>query len=67
LRSQAWMAVVMITDLLGRKERFNVPGTSADSNWSRRMHMTVARLGSSRGVKRRMKLVRKLLESSGRL
>ncbi len=66
-RSESWMAVVMITDLLARKDRFNVPGTAADSNWSRRMHLTVARLGSSRVVKRRMKLVRKLLESSGRL
>ena len=67
LRSAAWIAVVMITDLLARKDRFNVPGTAADSNWSRRMHLTVARLGSSRRVKQRMKVVRKLLESSGRL
>ncbi len=66
-RSESWMAVVMITDLLARKDRFNVPGTAVDSNWSRRMHLTVARLGSSRVVKRRMKLLRKLLESSGRL
>ena len=65
-RSEAWMAVVMITDLLARKDRFNVPGTAADSNWSRRMHMTVARLGSSRTVKQRMKAVRKLLQDSGR-
>ena len=66
-RSESWMAVIMITDLLARKDRFNVPGTAADSNWSQRMHLTVARLGSSRVVKRRMKLVRKLLDSSGRL
>lgn len=65
-RSNAWMAIVMITDLLARKDRFNVPGTAADSNWSRRLHLTVARLGSSRGVKQRMKLVRALLKQSGR-
>ena len=66
-RSQAWMAIVMITDLLARKDRFNVPGTAADSNWSRRLQMTVERLGKSRTIKQRMKLVRSLLEKSGRV
>jgi 4-alpha-glucanotransferase len=65
-RSEAWMAIVMITDLLARKDRFNVPGTASESNWSRRLHMTVARLGQSRGVKQRMKLVRSLLGQTGR-
>lgn len=66
-QSEAWMAIVMITDLLARKDRFNVPGTASDSNWSRRLHMTVARLGSSRTVKQRMKLVRSLLVEAGRV
>ena len=66
-QSNAWMAVVMITDLLARKDRFNVPGTAAASNWSRRVHMTAARLGVSRTIKQRMKLVRNLLEESGRI
>ena len=66
-RSEAWMAIVMITDLLARKDRFNVPGTASDSNWSRRLHMTVERLGNSRGVKQRMKLVRNLLQQTGRV
>jgi len=64
--SEAWMAIVMITDLLARKDRFNVPGTAADSNWSRRMHLSVARLGTSRGVKQRMKLIRQMLIETGR-
>ncbi len=58
--------ITMVADL-ARKDRFNVPGTAADSNWSRRLHMTVERLGNSRGVKQRMKLVRQLLQQSGRL
>ena len=65
-RSEAWMAIVMITDLLARKDRFNVPGTASESNWSRRLHLTVERLGNSRGVKQRMKLVRSLLQQTGR-
>src|SRR5437764_11636930 len=28
-RSNSWIAIVMITDLLARKDRFNVPGTAA--------------------------------------
>ena len=65
-QSSAWMAIVMLTDLLARKDRFNVPGTAADSNWSRRLNMSVARLRTSATVKRRMKLVRSLIEKSGR-
>lgn len=65
--SNAWIAIVMITDLLARKDRFNVPGTAADSNWSRRLTMTVARLGKSRLAKQRMRLVRSLLQQTGRL
>lgn len=65
-RSEAWMAIVMITDLLARKDRFNVPGTAADSNWSRRLQLTVARLGASRSVRQRMKLVRAMLEKTER-
>jgi 4-alpha-glucanotransferase len=36
-RSNSWLAVVMITDLLGTEQRFNVPGSVADSNWSARL------------------------------
>ncbi|MEP6810804.1 MAG: 4-alpha-glucanotransferase [Chthoniobacterales bacterium] len=65
-QSNAWMAIVMITDLLVRKDRFNVPGTAVDSNWSRRLHLTVKRLGTSPTVERRMKVVRSLIEKTGR-
>ena len=57
----------MITDLLGRKDRFNVPGTATDSNWTRRLHTTVAKLGGGRALRRQLELVRALLEKSGRL
>ena len=66
-RSEAWIAVVMITDLLGRKERFNVPGTAMSSNWSKRMHFTVGQLAKSPSVRKRMRLVRKILEKTERL
>ncbi len=65
-RSESWIALVMITDLLGRKDRFNVPGTHANSNWTRRLHTTVGRLGRGHVLHRQLRLVRELLERTGR-
>lgn len=66
-KSNAWIAVVMITDLLARNYRFNVPGTTGSSNWTRRMQRSVAQLRSSRNERKRMDLIRELLEKSGRV
>lgn len=65
-KSNSWIAIVMITDLLARKYRFNVPGVSASSNWTRRMQRSVSQLSSSRKERSRTKLIRKLLEKTGR-
>ena len=64
--SEAWMAIVMITDLFARKDRFNVPGTAAESNWSRRMHLRVNKLAASPTVARQIRTVRELLRETGR-
>ncbi len=66
-RSESWIALVMITDLLGRKERFNVPGTAADSNWTQRLHTTVSKLGGGRFLRKQLDLIRDLIEQNGRL
>jgi len=65
-RSNAWIAVVMITDLLGSRDRFNVPGTAAGTNWTRRLRLSVDGLGSNRSVRKRMRLFKGLLEETGR-
>jgi 4-alpha-glucanotransferase len=65
-RSESWIAIVMITDLLARKDRFNVPGTAANSNWSRRMQKTVVGLETSPTIRKRMRIIRELLEKTGR-
>ena len=65
--SNAWLAIVMITDLLARSDRFNVPGTAAKSNWSRRMQKTVAGLAASPIAQKRMRFVRELLEKTERV
>ena len=66
-QSQSWIALVMITDLLARKYRFNTPGTAAATNWTRRMQRSIARLRSSPKEQKRMHLIRSLLEKSGRI
>ena len=65
-RSESWIAIVMITDLLARKDRFNVPGTAAKSNWTRRLHATVGKLAGGRLLQRQLKIVRELLAKNGR-
>jgi 4-alpha-glucanotransferase len=66
-RSEAWLAIVMITDLLARKYRFNVPGTKANLNWTRRIRRSIAQLISSPKEQRRMRLIHELLVKSGRV
>jgi 4-alpha-glucanotransferase len=66
-QSESWIAIVMITDLLGCKYRFNVPGTMANSNWTRRLQWSVAQLRSRRKTQARMRLIHDLLQKSGRI
>ena len=66
-RSESWIAMVMITDLLARKDRFNVPGTATASNWSRRLQKTVEGLGASPTIRKRMRIIRRLLQETGRI
>src|SRR6266513_2078138 len=66
-RSEAWLAIVMITDLLARKYRFNVPGTKANLNWTRRIRRSIAQLISSPKEQRRMRLIHELLVKTGRI
>jgi 4-alpha-glucanotransferase len=66
-RSESWIALVMITDLMARKDRFNVPGTATGSNWSKRMAKTIGELRKSRAVRKRMRLIRGLLQKTDRI
>ena len=62
----SWIAIVMITDLLARKYRFNVPGTRANLNWTRRIQRSIAKIRSSRKEQIRMRLVHGLLKKTSR-
>jgi 4-alpha-glucanotransferase len=63
----SWIAIVMITDLLARKYRFNVPGTRANLNWTRRIQRSLVQLRSSRKEQKRMRLIHELLQKTGRV
>ena len=65
-RTNSWIAVCMITDLLAGEERFNVPGTAADSNWSQRMPLTVETLATDLDCQRRTAAIRAILQDVGR-
>ena len=66
-KCNSWIAIVMITDLLARKYRFNVPGTRTDFNWTRRIQRSIAKLRSSRKERKRMQLVHELLVKTERV
>jgi 4-alpha-glucanotransferase len=66
-RCNAWIAIVMITDLLARTYRFNVPGTRANLNWTRRIQRSIAKLRASHKERKRMQLIGQLLEKTGRV
>jgi len=66
-KSESWIAVVMITDLLARKYRFNVPGTQANLNWTRRIRRSIAQLRSSHREQMRMHVIHGLLQKTGRV
>ena len=65
-RCESWIAIVMMTDLLARTHRFNVPGTKANLNWTRRIQRSIAQLSSSPREQKRMRLIHQLLEGTGR-
>jgi 4-alpha-glucanotransferase len=60
--SNSWIAVVMITDVFGRSERFNLPGVAGDVNWTQRLHAPVSQLSEDGMVPR----VKELLKETGR-
>ncbi|MEO0446655.1 MAG: 4-alpha-glucanotransferase, partial [Verrucomicrobiota bacterium] len=59
-------ASVMITDLLGLEERFNVPGVLSDENWSYRLPFTMSQLREEPHWHQMGQVLRQLLENTQR-
>ena len=41
LSTPCWLTVLMITDLLGTRQRFNEPGSAGEANWSQRLQFPI--------------------------
>jgi 4-alpha-glucanotransferase len=65
--SNSWIAIVMITDLFGETQRFNLPGAIADSNWSERMEGTPADWSKNPDRAALVDQIKQLIKNSGRL
>jgi 4-alpha-glucanotransferase len=64
--SNSWIAIVMITDLLGSTQRFNVPGAIADANWSARLSQTARAMSRDAAVVEKVARVKRMIRESGR-
>jgi 4-alpha-glucanotransferase len=66
MTSNSWLAMFMITDLFGREERFNVPGSTGAGNWSARLHLPVGEFDRDPVLRRKMAMFGRLLRETGR-
>ena len=65
MAANSWLAIPMITDILGTEDRFNVPGAIGDQNWTARLGIPAARLDGE--FKPQLKLLRQILAQTGRV
>jgi 4-alpha-glucanotransferase len=66
LRSNSWLVIVMITDVLGQVVRFNTPGSLSAENWSARLACTVKDLGKDPELAARGRVFARLAREAGR-
>lgn len=66
LKSNSWVAALMITDLFATTQRFNVPGEVSGANWSTRLDGTPAQWNADAELSARAKRVAGLIKASGR-
>lgn len=67
MESPSWLAVLLLPDLLGTAERYNEPGSAADSNWSQRLASPLSTFETHPKFGPRLKFFRKLVRQSGRI
>ncbi len=66
LYSPCWLTVFMITDLLGSKQRFNLPGTHNASNWSQRLDKSLHEYASDSEYAEKFNYLCQLIIETGR-
>jgi 4-alpha-glucanotransferase len=61
LSSPCWLTVLMITDLIGTRQRFNLPGTSSASNWSQRLEKSLVEYAGDKQYAEKFNYLRQLV------
>jgi len=67
MESNSWLAVFQIQDVFGQTARFNVPGSTAATNWSVRLQTCVKDLDSNPDLLAKTKLFARLAQGAGRV
>jgi 4-alpha-glucanotransferase len=66
LESPCWLAVFLISDLLGTKQRFNEPGLAGDYNWSQRLDKPINQYETDPRYKSKIMSFKNLVRQTGR-
>ncbi len=66
LETPCWLALVMITDLLGTSQRFNEPGLSGDYNWSQRLSCPLSKYAEEAEFGDKIRYFRALIKQTDR-
>lgn len=67
IASPSWLAVFMFSDLMGTTERYNSPGTAADTNWSYRMPRTLKEIEALPQNQRLWSFIRETIQKHHRV
>ncbi|MGF1657429.1 MAG: 4-alpha-glucanotransferase [Verrucomicrobiales bacterium] len=66
LASRSRLAVLMLSDVFGRADRFNTPGSVSESNWSTRMHASIESLVRDVETSQKLQRLQEAIVLSGR-
>jgi 4-alpha-glucanotransferase len=66
LQSKSWLAVLMYSDLMGTGERYNSPGSMADTNWSFRLKTPITEVEKDPAVLSHLRFVQEAISKQGR-
>ena len=67
LTAPCWLAVFMITDLFGLKQRYNEPGISGEDNWSQRLEFPLTHYEKHEPYAKYIATFKQLIEKSNRV
>jgi 4-alpha-glucanotransferase len=65
--SNSWIAVLMVTDLLGTADRFNIPGVANSTNWTRRLDETPEQMRANPAIAAKMARMTAMIAKTGRV